>query len=128
MVGVDENYRKKVIWEVGNNHVVEEGVEHEELGLRGFDFYLFHEERGGYVGNDVKYFPYLLILIKLWPRHWEDQINRMNKKVDEDNGRGDPEWNELFQKLRRFSRNGFWKKNGCILSAPTFGLRGSKLW
>ena len=65
MVGVDENDRKKVIWEVGNNHVVEEGVEHEELGLRGFDFNLFDEEREGCAGDDVKELPYLLILMKL---------------------------------------------------------------
>ena len=36
---------KKVIWEVVNNHVVDEGIEHKEIGLRGFDFNLCNEER-----------------------------------------------------------------------------------
>ena len=30
------------------------GVEREELGLRGFDFNLFDEDREGCVGYDVK--------------------------------------------------------------------------
>ena len=44
--------------------MVEEGVEYEELGLRGFDFNLFDEEREGCVGDDVKELPYFLILVK----------------------------------------------------------------
>ena len=53
--------------------MVEEGVEHEELGLRGFYFNLFNEDREGCVGGDVKGLPYLLMLMELWPGYWEDQ-------------------------------------------------------
>ena len=59
MVEVSEKDRRKVIWEVVDDHVVEEGVEHEELYLRGFDFNLFDEEREGCVGDDVKELTYL---------------------------------------------------------------------
>ena len=65
--------------------MVEEGVEHEDLGLRGFNFNLFNEEREILVGDNVKEFPCLLMFIKLWTGDWEKQLNRMNKKVDEDN-------------------------------------------
>ena len=41
------------------------GIEHEELGLRGFYFNVFSEKRDGCLGDDVKEFPYLLMLIKL---------------------------------------------------------------
>ena len=41
------------------------GVEHEEIGLQVFDFNLFNEEREGCVGDDVKEFPYLLMLMEL---------------------------------------------------------------
>ena len=34
LVEVVYKYRKREIWEVVNYHVVEEGVEHEELGLQ----------------------------------------------------------------------------------------------
>ena len=37
-VEVSEKEGKKVIWEVADDHMVEEGVEHEELGIRGFGF------------------------------------------------------------------------------------------
>ena len=68
--------------------MVEEGVEHEDLGLQGFGYNLFDEEREGCVGGGVKELTYLLILMNLWPGGWEDQLYRMNKKAYEDNGRG----------------------------------------
>ena len=36
----------------------------------------------------MKEFPYLLMLMKLWPGYWNEQIDQINKKVDEDNGIG----------------------------------------
>ena len=33
-VAVDNKDEKKVIWEVVDDHVVEEGVEHDELGIQ----------------------------------------------------------------------------------------------
>ena len=97
--------RKKVIWQVANDHIVEEGVEHQELSIQFFDFNLFDEDREVCVGDYVKDFPYFLMLMKLWFGDWQDQISRMNKKVNEDNGRGGTQQNEIFQKLREFSRN-----------------------
>ena len=51
-VGYSVEYSDKesngIIWEAVNEHVVEEGVEHEELGLQGFDLNLFDEEREGH--------------------------------------------------------------------------------
>ena len=52
----------------------------------------------------------------------------MNNKVDEDNGRGGNQENGRFRKLRRLSRNELWKNIGCLLSAPIFGLWGSRMW
>ena len=67
MVGIRLRFMKKVIWEVVDDHVVEEGVEHEELGLRGFGFNLYEEEREGCVGVNMKELIYFLMLVKLWP-------------------------------------------------------------
>ena len=47
--------------------MVYERVEHEELGLQGFGFNLFNEEREVCVGGDVKELTYLLLLMELWP-------------------------------------------------------------
>ena len=40
--------------------------------------------RGG-VRSVLSDYPYLLILMKLWPRYLKNQSERMNMKVDEDN-------------------------------------------
>ena len=63
-VGVYVKYGEKVIWELDNDHVVEKGVEHEELGLQEFNFNLFDEERKGCFGNNVKKLPYFSMLMK----------------------------------------------------------------
>ena len=62
-------------------------VEHEELGLQGFDFNLFDEEREGCVWDYVKYFPYLLTIMKLCPGYWEEYIYGMKNNVEKYNGR-----------------------------------------
>ena len=45
-VEVFSSDRKKFLWEVVDDHVVEEGNEHDEIGLRGFDFNFFTEDEG----------------------------------------------------------------------------------
>ena len=85
--------------------MVEEGFEYEDLGLRGFDFNIFDEERERYVGDDVKYFPCLFMIMKLWPGYLEYQLGRMKNKLDEENGRGGTQKNRKIGKLWRFSRN-----------------------
>ena len=87
--------------------MVEDGVEHEELGLHGFDFDASDEEREECVGDDVKELPYIIIFMKLWPGDWEEQLNQLNKKLDEENERGGTQENGRFRNLRPFSRNEF---------------------
>ena len=74
-VEVSDKDRKKVILDIVDDRLVEEGIDHEEIGLRGFDFNLFNEERKGCVGDDVKELPYLLILMKLWLGGWREQLH-----------------------------------------------------
>ena len=40
---------KKVVLKVVDDHVVEEGQEHDEIGLRGFYFYLLMKTRRGWL-------------------------------------------------------------------------------
>ena len=51
-----------------------------------------------------------------------------NMKVDEDNSKPLGMVNGQYQKVWRFSSNKFWKKNGCLVSAPTVGIGGSRIW
>ena len=78
--------KKKVLWEVVGDHVVEEPCDHEDIGLREFDFNIFDEDEEGVVREECSGL-YLKMLIKLWPGDWIDQLKRMNRKVDEENGK-----------------------------------------
>ena len=122
------NDKKKVLWEVVNDHVVEEPTDHEEIGLRGVGFNIFDEYEEGVVIEGSSEFPYLLILIKLWTGDWMTQLNIMNQKVDEDNGKSLGKVNVRYRKVRRFSGNTFWKNIGCLVLAPTFSIGGSRVW
>ena len=82
--------------------MVEEPSDHEDIGLRGFDFNIFDEDEEGVVREEYNG-PYLKILIKLWPGDWIDQLKRMNKKVDEANGKQRVKVNVRYRKVRRFS-------------------------
>ena len=44
LVEVFGHDKKRVLWEVVNNHVVEEPSDHEDIGLRGFDFNIFDKD------------------------------------------------------------------------------------
>ena len=44
------------------------------------------------------------------------------------NGKALGKGNVRYRKVRRFSSNEFWKNIGCLVSAPTFDLWGSRLW
>ena len=43
-VEVFSYYGNKVLWEVVDDHVVEEGNDHDEIGLREFDFNFLSED------------------------------------------------------------------------------------
>ena len=49
-------------------------------------------------------------------------------KVCEDNGNALVTVNGGYKKYCCFSSNEFWNKIGCLFSAPTFGLGGSRIW
>ena len=50
-----------------DDHVVEEPTDHEEIGIRGFDFNVFEKDEEGVVREGSSEFIYLLMLFKLWP-------------------------------------------------------------
>ena len=56
---------KKVLWEVVENRFVEKGKDHDEIGLRGFDFNLFGKDEEGFVREGFSEYPCLLILMKI---------------------------------------------------------------
>ena len=58
---------KKFLWGVLDNHVGEEGKEYDGIGLRWFGFNVFDKDKEGVVSEGLSEYPYLLMLMKLWP-------------------------------------------------------------
>ena len=67
LVEVVGHDRKKVIWEVVENNVVEEATDNYEIGLRALNFNIFNEDEKGVGREGSSEFPYLIMLINIWP-------------------------------------------------------------
>ena len=52
LVEVVGHDKKRVLWEVVGDHVVEEPSDHEDIGLRGFYFIIFDEDGEGVVREE----------------------------------------------------------------------------
>ena len=57
-----------------DDHVVEEGNDHDEIGLRGFGFNLFDKDEEGVVREVFSEYPYLLMLMNIWPGDWNNKL------------------------------------------------------
>ena len=62
------------------------------------------------------------MLIKIWPKYWQYQLERVNMKADEDIGRAVGMVIGSSCKVCRLLSNKFWKNVGCLVADPTFGL------
>ena len=89
----------------GRRSCHKEGNGHDEIGLRGFDLNLFGEYEETFGGEGLSEYPYLLILMDLWPGDWNNQLKRINIKVDEDDGKSVGMVNGRYRKFWRFSIN-----------------------
>ena len=83
---------------------------------------------GGWLREGLTAYPYLLMVIHLWTGYWYNHLESMDMRMDEDNGKAVGMVKGQAQKVWQFSRNEFWKCIGCLISAHTFGLGGSRLW
>ena len=95
---------KKVLWKVVYDHGVEEGNDSDEIGLRRFDFNLFEKDEEGVGREGLSEYPYLLILMDLWPGDWKKRSKRKNMKVGEGSGKNLGMVNGRYRKVRRFSK------------------------
>ena len=77
-------------------------------------------------GKRLNNYNYLLLLIKIWTREWDNQFEMMNMREDEKNGkylvRG------RIRKFRKRSSNEYCDNMVCIILEPTFDVGGYRLW
>ena len=97
-----------MLWEVVDDHVLEDKTDHDEIGLRGFYFNLFDKDEKGVGREGSSEFPYLLMLMKLWHVDWKTKSKRVNLKVDEDNG-------------NQMGIGNIWYRKVCHFQAMNFG-------
>ena len=67
------------------------------------------------------------MLTQICPGYCNYQSERMNMKVDEDNGKDVGMENGRYRKVSIFSSNEFWKNIGCLISVLAFGIEGSRM-
>ena len=70
-----------------DDNVIEEGNNRDDIGLQGFDFNCFDEDKEGVGREGLSEYPYLLILMEIWHGDWNNSSKRTYMKVDEDNGK-----------------------------------------
>ena len=78
---------KQVLWELIDNHVVQEDNDNDQIGLRGFYFNFFEKDKEGVGREGLHEYHYLSMLSKLWTGDWKNKLERMIIKAEEENGK-----------------------------------------
>ena len=65
--------------------------------------------------------------MNIWTGYRENQLKRVNIRVDEEIGRAKVMIKGRMRKVLWFTRNEFRKNIGCLILSPTFGIGGSIL-
>ena len=68
-----------------------------------------------------------LMFMYLCPGYWYNQFERMNMRVDEDNGKAIGMVRGRIRKAWWFSINEFWENVCCLVLTPTFGIGGLRI-
>ena len=84
VVGAD---RKQFLWKVIEDHVVEEVNNHDKIELQGFDFNVFDKDKERFGREGLSEYHHLSILMKLWIGDRNSHLERMDMKVNKDNGK-----------------------------------------
>ena len=98
-------YGQKFLCGVVENPVVQQGKEHDEIGLRGFGLNFFDDDDQGVVKEVLIEYTYLLMLIHIWPVYWKNQLESINVKVYQENGKYFGIEKGRIRRVWRFSRN-----------------------
>ena len=69
--------RKKVLWEVVDDPVIEEVNNRDEIGLQGFYFNFFDEDKEWVSREGLSDYPCLSILMEIWPGYWKNYLKKM---------------------------------------------------
>jgi hypothetical protein len=94
--------------------------EYRQIGLAGFYFDRFSDR--SLQSKDYSY-PFLDLLLRLWPGDWKQQLRNLNDWIDKDN-----EDRAKAKKVKLVSESDFFKFLGVLISAAPLGKGGTALW
>ena len=69
-------------------NTIKENNQYGAIGIHGFGYKLFEEDKGGGVQEVLYGYPYLKHIIQLWPGDLVDQMEKVNEEVVEKNRLG----------------------------------------
>jgi hypothetical protein len=136
---------RKITWKVIDDikakdiHPSVSESEFPDVGICDFDFSTAHptSNTSGTWRNPKKYkkakkkrINFLALLIHLWPGKWEDQLERMNNRVEAynlDQSQKKRHAGQRYKKLKEITKHEFWVFFGLMVSARVHGRHG-QLW
>ena len=80
------------------------------------------------VREGLREYTYLIKLMQKLRGDRKNHLEKTNIKVDKDHAKAMGMVNTQARKVWRFSGNEFCKNICCLVSAPTFGIGGSRIW
>jgi hypothetical protein len=107
---------------VENSSPTDPVAPYKDHGIIGFDFSRFEKAKLD-IGNADYDFPFLSLLIHLWPGNWRKQLHNVNHKVDGNNATA-----AKGKKISLVSENEWWIVWGIIFAACPCHKGGNKLF
>jgi hypothetical protein len=134
---------RKITWRVRDDIKARDvdSAEFDDVGICDFDFSTPREnsktnKKSG-PNNQKKYrkekkkrIKFLDLLIHLWPGNWEDQLDRMNNRVEAHNlqlSQKKRNAGQRYKKVKEVTKNEFWVFFGIMVSARIHGRQG-QVW
>ncbi|CAB9527834.1 unknown protein [Seminavis robusta] len=104
----------------------EEMEDYDTIGLVGFDFTRFSEQKIEETIDTLAYeYPFMKLLQYMWPGNPKEQVVLMNKAIDVEN---EDRKKKKRQLVKPVTEHEYWKFIGVLISAAAFRLGGHQLW
>ncbi|CAB9498059.1 unknown protein [Seminavis robusta] len=101
--------------------------EYPDVGLTYFDFNQFQPDRVAKENHAYGY-PFLKLLMKLWPGNWNAQRAQINDRIDAVNEETKKKKKKSFHVIRKVTKREFWVFVGLLIAASAHRLGGHLLW
>ena len=112
--------------DVKKSEVVADGESEKPVGVKNFDFNQKTVVRPNHGQSQINL---LHLLIHLWPGDWREQLEQLNKRIQDHHQMkvSNTRFGRV-KKIHDISEREFWKFWGVLLAARIEGKQGGQLW